>query len=72
MLASGDLSGPSGWDDEWLTEVGGRAVHEIRTWIAVAAAMATLPEYRMATSFYREIPEWIAGFGLATFLGRAA
>ncbi|MFG6202005.1 hypothetical protein [Nonomuraea sp. JJY05] len=40
--------------------------HEVRTWIAAFASLAATGRYRMTFRFYRAIPEWIAGFAVAT------
>ncbi|MCF7550830.1 3-carboxyethylcatechol 2,3-dioxygenase [Pseudonocardia sp. WMMC193] len=66
LLASGDLDRIDGRPNEWFVTNAGRAAHEVRTWIAAYAALGAGGDYRVATSFYAPIPEWIAGFGLTT------
>lgn len=65
-LAAADFDGLAALDDESITREGGRGGHEIRTWIAGCAAMAALGPYRAEVRYYREIPAWIAGFGMMT------
>jgi 2,3-dihydroxyphenylpropionate 1,2-dioxygenase len=53
-------------DDTELTAIAGRGGHEVRTWIATAAAMAVIPNTRAQLKMYRPIPIWVAGFGVLT------
>jgi 2,3-dihydroxyphenylpropionate 1,2-dioxygenase len=55
-----------GWDDEWLTANFGRAVHEIRTWVAAFSALASAGPYDVTDVFYRAVPDWLVGFGPIT------
>ncbi|RZL75499.1 MAG: 3-carboxyethylcatechol 2,3-dioxygenase [Rhodococcus sp. (in: high G+C Gram-positive bacteria)] len=66
VLASGDLEQIDSWTNEWFVEQAGHSSHEVRTWIAAYAAMSAAGKYRVTSTFYREIPEWIAGFGIST------
>lgn len=52
------------WTDEWLTAVGGRGGHEVRTWVATFAGLEASGPWTIETSYYRPIPEWIVGFGV--------
>ena len=52
--------------DESITRDGGCGGHEIRTWIAVAAAAASAGIAHLELRYYRPIPEWIAGYGVMT------
>ena len=45
---------------------GGGSAHEVRTWIAAFASLAAGGAYEMSNRFYDAIPEWIAGFAVAT------
>lgn len=47
-----------------IADQGGRSAHEIKTWVAAAAAASVFGEYRVNQSFYQPIPEWVAGYGL--------
>ncbi|OOL32310.1 3-(2,3-dihydroxyphenyl)propionate dioxygenase [Rhodococcus rhodochrous] len=66
VLASGDLEQIDAWTNDWFVEQAGHSSHEVRTWIAAYAAMSAAGKYRVTSTFYREIPEWIAGFGIIT------
>lgn len=48
-----------------ITDDGGASAHEVKTWVAAAAAMnaATGGSYLPKRDYYEAIPEWIAGFG---------
>lgn len=45
-----------------ITRDGGKSAHEIRTWVAAFGTLAAYGDYRASLDYYREIPEWIAGF----------
>ena len=66
ILASGDLSPIDAWSPEEMTEIAGNSSHEVRTWIAAYAALGAVGNYTVDYSFYRPIPEYIAGFGVTT------
>jgi 2,3-dihydroxyphenylpropionate 1,2-dioxygenase len=68
LLVRGELTKVDTWSNDWLTEQAGRAVHEVRTWVAAYSALAIQGPYRVTSRFYREIPEWIAGFAITTAL----
>lgn len=65
-LESGPLEDVDGWSVEWMGAEGGGSGHEVRAWIAAFASLAATGPYRMTSRFYRPIPEWIAGFAVAT------
>lgn len=72
LLAGARFDEIDGMTNDWLTRTGGRAVHEIRTWIAAFAALHAASRSYVATStYYRPVPEWIVGFG-AMFAREAA
>lgn len=54
------------WTNEWFESEGGGSAHEVRTWIAAYASLVTAGPYEMTGRFYRDIPEWIAGFAVTT------
>ncbi len=64
ILARQDLAAVDAWQDDWLTENFGRAVHEIRTWVAAFSALGATGPYDATFSFYRPVPAWLVGFGL--------
>ncbi|MGU3587335.1 3-carboxyethylcatechol 2,3-dioxygenase [Rhodococcus sp. C26F] len=66
VLASGDLEQIDTWTNDWFVEQAGHSSHEVRTWIAAYAALRAAGPYQVTSTFYREIPEWIAGFGITT------
>lgn len=53
-------------DDAAISAEGGCGGHEIRTWIAAAAAAEALGLEKIECDYYRTIPEWITGYGVAT------
>ncbi|TGN65077.1 3-carboxyethylcatechol 2,3-dioxygenase [Nocardioides eburneiflavus] len=66
LLEKGDLAEFDSWAVEWVGHQGGGSGHEVRTWIAAFASLAASGSYEMSNRFYRAIPEWIAGFAVAT------
>jgi 2,3-dihydroxyphenylpropionate 1,2-dioxygenase len=67
-LASGDLEQIDSWSTDWFTEQAGHSAHESRTSIAAYAALGATGPYRVHSSFYEPIPDWIAGFAVTTAL----
>ncbi|MFI1865281.1 3-carboxyethylcatechol 2,3-dioxygenase [Streptomyces jumonjinensis] len=63
---SGRLTDVDRWTVDWMGAEGGGSAHEVRTWIAAFASLAATGPYRMTSCFYAPIPEWIAGFAVAT------
>ncbi|MEV5835512.1 3-carboxyethylcatechol 2,3-dioxygenase [Nocardia sp. NPDC052112] len=66
LLKSGDLERVDGWSVDWFVEQAGHSSHEVRTWIAGYAALAATGPYTVGSTYYRPIPEWIAGFAITT------
>jgi 2,3-dihydroxyphenylpropionate 1,2-dioxygenase len=66
ICASGDLTRFDAWTPEEMTAAAGHSAHEVRCWIAAFAALAAAGPYAVTDRFYRQIPEWIAGFGFLT------
>ena len=64
LIESNRLEEVDSWEDGWLTQNFGRGVHEVRTWIAAFSALAAAGPYDVRFSYYRAIPEWLAGFGI--------
>src|SRR4051794_9610666 len=54
------------WSVESMGKEGGGSGHEVRTWIAAFSALSATGDYEMTSRFYHPIPEWIAGFAVAT------
>lgn len=65
-LAGGNLDEVDSWTVDWFTENGGGSSHEVRCWIAAFASLAATGPYAMTSRYYRAIPEWIAGYAVAT------
>ncbi len=66
IVDSGHLSDVDGWSTSWMAHEAGNSAHEVRTWIAAFAALATHGPYRTDNGFYRAAPELIAGFAVRT------
>lgn len=66
LCAAGDLTAFDSWRVDDMTREGGGSSHEIRTWVAAFAAQASVGPYEMTYRYYRDIPEWVAGFAVAT------
>lgn len=66
ILEKGSLEEFDAWSVEWMATEGGGSAHEVRTWIAAFASLRATGAYRMSSRFYEAIPEWIAGFAVAT------
>ncbi|MFE6861855.1 3-carboxyethylcatechol 2,3-dioxygenase [Nocardia sp. NPDC057668] len=59
------------WTNPWITGEAGNSAHEIRTWVAAFAALATQGRYDVRDRYYRPAPALIAGFALRTALPAA-
>jgi 2,3-dihydroxyphenylpropionate 1,2-dioxygenase len=66
-LQKGDLAGIAAMRDVDISREGGCGGHEIRSWVATAAAVAAQGAAHASVRYYRAIPEWVAGFGVMTF-----
>jgi 2,3-dihydroxyphenylpropionate 1,2-dioxygenase len=66
ILDRGDLTEFDGWSNDWIAQEGGNSAHEIRTWVAAFAALASRGPYETAVRYYRAAPELIAGFAVRT------
>lgn len=66
MLLAGDFSSLAQCDHGEITTVAGCGGHEIRTWVAARAALSSFAQSDLTVRFYEAIPEWVAGFGIAT------
>ncbi|WP_280258834.1 3-carboxyethylcatechol 2,3-dioxygenase [Nocardia wallacei] len=67
-LDEGRLGEFDGWDNAWITEAAGNSAHEVRTWVAAFAALASQGPYRTGVRYYRPAPALIAGFAVRTAL----
>jgi 2,3-dihydroxyphenylpropionate 1,2-dioxygenase len=66
LLDSNRLAEVDGWSNGWIEQEAGHSAHEIRTWVAAFAALATHGRYKTQHRFYRAAPELIAGFAIRT------
>ena len=65
-LEAQDFDALTHYTDADISRDGGRGGHEIRAWIATAAAMQALGAPAPRVALYHAIPEWVAGFAVAT------
>jgi 2,3-dihydroxyphenylpropionate 1,2-dioxygenase len=70
-LAARDWAALDAYRNAEVTAAAGGSAHEAKTWVAAVAAMdaACAGDWTAEQRYYREIPEWIAGFGALS--GRA-
>jgi 2,3-dihydroxyphenylpropionate 1,2-dioxygenase len=66
VLDANRVADVDAWSNEWIAAEAGNSAHEVRTWIAAFAALATQGRYETAQRFYRAAPELIAGFAIRT------
>lgn len=66
ILADGRLEEFDDWTPEQFAADAGNSAHEVRNWIAAFAALRTAGTYEVLTTYYRQMPEWICGFGAMT------
>jgi len=63
-LVARDFVALTAYADDDITRDAGRGGHEIRCWLAVAAAMAAAGAAPPRVELYTPIPVWVAGFGV--------
>jgi 2,3-dihydroxyphenylpropionate 1,2-dioxygenase len=63
ILASGKLAELDALGNDELSAIAGRSTHEVKTWMAAFAALSAFGPYQAQHRYYRELPEWITGFG---------
>ncbi|MAK55217.1 MAG: 3-(2,3-dihydroxyphenyl)propionate dioxygenase [Pusillimonas sp.] len=66
IIASGKLTELDDIPNETVSSKAGKSAHEVKNWVAAAAAMAAFGHYSEVTHYYHAIPEWIAGYGAFT------
>ncbi len=66
ILDSGRLDELDKWSNSFIAQQGGNSAHEIRTWVAAFAALASVGPYQTASRYYRPAAELIAGFAVRT------
>lgn len=62
-LAQGRIAELDGLSNADVSRIAGKSTHEVKTWVAAFAALSAYGDYEVLDSYYRPIPEWIAGFG---------
>jgi len=62
-LATGQIRKLDALNNQDLSDMAGKSTHEVKTWVAAFAALSAFGPYLTEGLYYREIPEWIAGFG---------
>ncbi len=70
LVESGRITEFDNWTPAGMAAEGGGSAHEVRTWIAAYASLATTGDYELKFRFYESIPAWIAGFAVTTALGQ--
>lgn len=63
ILASGRLAELDALGNDELSAIAGRSTHEVKAWMAAFAALSAFGPYQTEGRYYRELPEWITGFG---------
>lgn len=66
LAATGRADAFDALQDDDITRDAGASAHEVRTWIAALAAVGAGGYYNFQSIYYRAIPEWIAGFSIAS------
>jgi 2,3-dihydroxyphenylpropionate 1,2-dioxygenase len=55
--------------DAEIDRVSGFGAHEVRTWVAAAAAAREMGQVRSELKYYHLVPEWITGMGIVAGQG---
>ncbi len=63
---AGNSSELDKWSNSFIAEEGGNSAHEIRTWVAAFAALASAGPYQTGLRYYKPAAELIAGFAVRT------
>jgi len=66
ILDGGQLDELDKWSNSFIAQKGGNSAHEIRTWVAAFAALASTGPYQTAARYYRPAAELIVGFAVRT------
>jgi 2,3-dihydroxyphenylpropionate 1,2-dioxygenase len=66
ILDSGQIDELDKWSNSFIAQEGGNSAHEIRTWVAAFAALASAGPYQTGVRYYRPAAELIAGFAVRT------
>jgi 2,3-dihydroxyphenylpropionate 1,2-dioxygenase len=65
-LDNGRLGDLDQWSNSFIAHEGGNSAHEIRTWVAAFAALASAGPYQTEVRYYKPAAELIAGFAVRT------
>ncbi|KRW61438.1 3-carboxyethylcatechol 2,3-dioxygenase [Pseudomonas sp. TTU2014-080ASC] len=63
ILSDGRMAELDSMGNAELSALAGKSTHEVKTWVAASSALQAFGPYQASNRYYREIPEWIAGFG---------
>lgn len=66
VLESGSFQELDNLANDKLSAIAGKSTHEVKTWVAAFAALSQQGSYTTTSRYYREIPEWIVGYGAMT------
>jgi len=66
LLDTNRVADVDGWSNTAIAAQAGNSAHEVRTWIAAFAALASQGPYQIEQRYYRAAPELIAGFAVRT------
>ena len=66
IVDGGHLADLDQWSNSYVMHEGGGSAHEIRTWVAAFATLATAGPYQTAVRYYKPAAELIAGFAIRT------
>lgn len=66
QMASGEFDMIEALSEGELTAIAGCGGHEVRNWVAAYAAFSAAGPASHRDIYYRDIPEWNAGMGIAT------
>ncbi|OBF80763.1 3-(2,3-dihydroxyphenyl)propionate dioxygenase [Mycobacterium sp. 852002-51163_SCH5372311] len=66
IVDAGRLDELDQWSNSFVLHEGGSSAHEIRTWVAAFAALATAGPYQTTVRYYKPAAELIAGFAIRT------
>ncbi len=70
IVDAGKIAELDQWSNSFVLHEGGGSAHEIRTWIAAFAALATAGPYETTLRYYKPAAELIAGFAIRTAVPR--
>lgn len=66
IIDAGRLDDVDQWSNSFVLHEGGGSAHEIRTWVAAFATLASAGPYQTKMRYYKPAAELIAGFAIRT------